>query len=229
MVAVSGSGAASTPRKEPTVDGGRRSQTGASAPLDQLKAAQVQLDEAVMREGIEPSGPLGVWAAAQKVMIAAMVSVIEDHTARVETKAQGVEESMKAAVERVRVTNEAARQETMRLRSEGSLLKEERLKAGDDLAIRMSDKIQAHLKSTVLVRERRWNLFQNLKLVSIFVGVLFAVFLGGQWVALHGDARAILERCQASSAIDPVSKLAYCPMWVVEGLPDPTPPAPARR
>ena len=228
MAAVSGS-AAAAPRKEPTVGGGRRSQPGATTPIDQLKAAQVQLDEAVIREGIEPSGPLGVWAAAQRAMIAAMVSVMEDHTARVETKAQGVEASMKAEVERVRVTNEAARQETMRLRSEVSLLKEERLKAGDDLAIRMSDKIQQHLKSTILVRERRWNLRQNLRLVSIFVGVLFAVFLGGQWVAFHGDARSILERCQASPAIDPVSKLTYCPMWVVEGLPDPTPPAPARR
>ena len=197
--------------------------------MDELRAAQAQLDEAIIREGIDPSGPLGVWAAAQRAMIAAMVSVMEDHTARVETKALGVEASMKAEVERVKVTNEAARVETMRLRSEGALLKEERLKAGDDLAIRMSDKIQDHLKDTVLVREKRWNLFQNLKLVGIFAGVLFAVFLGGQWMAFHADARAILQRCQVSPAIDPVTKVSYCPMWVIEGLPDPTPPAPASR
>ena len=162
-------------------------------------------------------------------MIAAMISVMEDQTARVETKALVVEASMKAEVERVKVTNEASRQETLRLRSEGALLKEERLKAGDDLAVRMSDKIQDHLKDTVLIRERRWNLFQNLKLVGIFAGVLFTVFLGGQWTVFHGDARTILERCQASPAIDPVTKVAYCPMWVIEGLPDPVSSAPARR
>ncbi len=211
--------------------GGRRSQTGAITSMDQLKAAQVQLDDAVVREGIEASGPLGVWAAAQRAMIAAMISVIEDHTARVETKAQGVEASMNAEVERVKVTNEAARMETMRLRSEGSLLKEERLKAGDDLAIRMSNQIQQHLKATVLIREKRWNLFHNLRLVATFAAVLFASYLGGQWMVFHGDRRDILERCQASPALDPVTKVAYCPMWIIEGLPDPTPPpaTPVRR
>lgn len=109
------------------------------------------------------------------------------------------------------------------------MLKEERLKAGDDLAVRMSDKIQDHLKHVMLVREKRWNLRQNLLLIGIFAGVLFSVFLSGQWVAFHGDARTILERCQASPAIDPISKLSYCPMWVVEGLPDPTPPPAATR
>jgi Spy/CpxP family protein refolding chaperone len=228
---VSGPGSVPPGRKEPTVGGGRRSQTGASTPLDQLKAAQVQLDEAIITEGIEPSGPLGVWASAQRAMIAAIVSYMEDHTARVETKAQSVEASMRAEVDRVKVTNDAARVETMRLRSQGDLLKEERLKAGDDLAIRMSDKIQEHLKDTVLVREKRWNLFHNLRLVAMFAGVLFAVFLGGQWTVFHGDRRDILERCQASPAIDPVTKVAYCPMWAIEGLPDPIPPsaAPARR
>ena len=197
--------------------------------MDQLRVAQTQLDEAVLREGIEPTGPLGVWASAQRAMIAAMVSVMDDHATRVETKALVVEASMKAEVERVRVTNEAARVETMRLRSEGEVLKQERLTAGDDLAIRMADKIRDRLKSTVLIREKRWNLFHNLRLVSMFAGVLFGVFLGGQWMVLQGDARGILERCKASPAIDPYSKLAYCPMWLIEGLPDPTPAAPARR
>jgi hypothetical protein len=225
---VSGIPAAAVPlRKEPCLDGGRRSQTGAVPPIEQLRAAQVQMDEAIIREGIEPSGPLGVWAAGQRAMIAAIVSYMEDHTARVETKALVVEASMKAEVDRVKVTNDAARAEAMRLRSEGTLLKEERLKAGDDLAIRMSDKIQDHLKHVMLVREKRWNLRQNLRLVGMFAGVLIAVFLGGQWMAFHGDAQDILGRCKASPALDPVTKIAYCPMWIVEGLPDPTPPAPA--
>jgi len=199
--------------------------------MDQLKAAQVQLDEAVIREGIEPSGPLGVWAAGQRAMIAAVISVIEDHTARVETKAQGVEASMKAEVERVKVTNEAARLAIVDLREEGKLLKEERLKAGDDLAVRMADKIQDHLQDMVLIREKRWNLFHNLRLVATFVAVLFAAYLGGQWMVFHGDRRDILERCQVNPALDPVTKLSYCPMWIIEGLPDPTPAptAPTRR
>ena len=204
--------------------------------VDRLRSCIIAMRTAAKAEQIDPEGPLGVWVQAQEAMLLSMADFAELQTDQIVERVLTVERGMGSAVERVEAeikklvaTREEARQATFKIREEGNLLKEERLKAGDDLAIRMSDKIQQHLKSTILVRERRWNLRQNLRLVSIFAGVLFVVFLGGQWVAFHGDARAILERCQASPAIDPVSKLAYCPMWVVEGLPDPTPPAPARR
>ncbi len=204
--------------------------------VDHLRSCIIAMRTAAKAEQIDPEGPLGVWVQAQEAMLLSMAHFAELQTDRIVETVREVDRAMTAAVtlveaevQRVRATNETARVETMRLRSQGDVLKEERLKAGDDLAIRMSDKIQEHLKDTVLVREKRWNLRQNLRLVAMFAGVLFAVFLGGQWVAFHGDARTILERCKASPALDPVTKVAYCPMWVVEGLPDPTPPPAATR
>ena len=204
--------------------------------VDHLRSCIIGMRTAAKAEQIDPEGPLGVWVQAQEAMLLSMAHFAELQTDRLVETVREVDLAMTAAVtlveaevQRVRVTNETARVETMRLRSQGDVLKEERLKAGDDLAVRMSDKIQDHLKHVMLVRERRWNLRQNLRLVGIFAGVLFAVFLGGQWMALHGDARDILERCKGSPALDPVTKVAYCPMWIVEGLPDPTPPPLAAR
>ena len=204
--------------------------------VDRLRSCIIAMRTAAKAEQIDPEGPLGVWVQAQEAMLLSMADFAELQTDQIVERVGAVERSMKATVERVQAeiaklvaTREEARQETLKIREEGQLLKEERLQAGDDLAIRMSDKIQDHLKHVMLVREKRWNLRQNLRLVGMFAGVLFAVFLGGQWMAFHGDARDILERCQASPALDPVTKVAYCPMWIVEGLPDPTPPAAVRR
>ncbi len=210
--------------------------TSMNGAVDHLRSCIIGMRTAAKAEQIDPEGPLGVWVQAQEAMLLSMAHFAELQTDRLVETVREIDLAMTAAVtlveaevQRVRATNETARVETMRLRSQGDVLKEERLKAGDDMAIRMSDKIQEHLKDTVLVREKRWNLRQNLRLVAMFAGVLFAVFLGGQWMVFQGDARTILERCKASPAIDPYSKLAYCPMWVVEGLPDPTPPPVAAR
>jgi len=202
--------------------------------VDRLRSCIIAMRTAAKAEQIDPEGPLGVWVQAQEAMLLSMADFAELQTDQIVERVGSVERSMKATVERVQAeiaklvaTREEARQETLKIREEGRLLKEERLQAGDDLAIRMSDKIQDHLKQVMLVREKRWNLRQNLRLVGMLGGVLFVVFLGGQWMAFHGDAQDILGRCKASPALDPVTKIAYCPMWIVEGLPDPTPPASA--
>ena len=205
--------------------------TSMDGAVDHLRSCIIGMRTAAKAEQIDPEGPLGVWVQAQEAMLLSMAHFAELQTDRLVETVREVDLAMTAAVtlveaevQRVRATNETARVETMRLRSQGDLLKEERLKAGDDMAIRMSDKIQEHLKDTVLVREKRWNLRQNLRLVSIFAGVLFATYLGGQWTVFHGDRRDILERCQMNPAIDRITKVTYCPTWVIEGLPDPTPP-----
>ena len=217
------------PRQEPLLGEGSRSLTGAPSPTADLQVALLQMDAAVIAEGIEPSGPLGVWCRAQRSMIVAMIASMEDASARVEGKAQAVEAAMRAEVDLVRVTVEAARQQMATWRAENENLKEERLKAGDDMAIRMSEKIRVCLKTTMLVRERRWNLSQNLRLVGLGVAVLFAAFVGGQWEQGYSEAQAIIERCRTNRTMDPSTKVSYCAMSLVDGIADPIPSlAPAR-
>ena len=193
-----------------------------------LRARLAELEAAMFAEGIDPAGPVGVWSRVQKDIIAVLVEVAEEQSSRIVERAEAVEAGMKAAVAlvnaqiaRLKSETEAAWQLMLTVREQATASKEERLKAGDDMAIRLSDKIQDCLKTTMLVRERRWNLKQNVRLVSIGAAVLFAVFLSGQWLQGHNRAAAIIERCRTSLATDPDTKVAYCAMSTIEGVPDP--------
>lgn len=220
----------------PDEPGGRKSPSSRSPSMTALRGRLAELDAAMFTEGIDPAGPLGVWCRAQKNAIAVLAEIAEEQSTRIVERAEAVEEGMRAGIARVdaevvrlKAETEAARQLTLTVRSQTANLKEERLKAGDDMAVRLSDKIQDCLKTTMLVRERRWNLRQNVRLVSLGCGVLFAAFLSGQWMQGHSLGVDIIERCRTHLAVNPDTKVAYCAMTTVEGVPEPArSPAPAR-
>ena len=185
------------------------------------------MDAAVYTEGIDPSGPLGVWCRVQKDIVAALAAVAEEQSSGMVERLASFQQAMQAAIELVetevallKAGTEAARQVMLTVRAETANSKEERLKAGDDMAIRLSDKIQGCLESTMLVREKRWNLRQNVTLAALGAGLLFGAFIGGQWVQGHGMGQAIIERCRTHLAVDPATKVAYCAMNTVEGRPE---------
>ncbi len=200
--------------------------------VDKLWASVARMREAAEAERIEPGSTLGVWVEAQETALTAMAEFAEQQSTRIIERADAAEKGMNAAVERVdaevgrlRAANEAARQLMLSVRAETANLKEERLKAGDDLAVRLSDKIQKCLETTMLVRERRWNLRQNVKLVALGFSILFAAFLGGEWMQGHNLGVDIIERCRKHQAVDPDTKTTWCAMSTIEGISAPAPAA----
>ncbi len=182
------------------------------------------MDAAVYTEGIDPSGPLGVWCRVQKDIVAALAAVAEEQSSGMVERFASFQQAMQAAIELVeaeiallKAGTEAARQVMLSVKAETTNAREERLKAGDDMAIRLSDKIQGCLESTMLVREKRWNLRQNVTLAALGAGLLFGAFIGGQWVQGHSMGQAIIDRCRTHLAVDPSTKVAYCAMNTVEG------------
>ena len=207
--------------------------------VDYLRSCIIAMRAAAKAEQIDPEGPLGVWVRAQEAMLLGMIDFAELQTDRLVESVSMVDRSMTSAVtlveaevKKLTATREEARQQMWVWREENERMKEERLRAGDDMAIRMADTIKDRLKTSMLVRERRWNLRQNLGLVGIFTGVLFATFLGGQWMQGHNEALTIIERCHANRAVDPSTNAAFCPMPSVDGIaetvvaPPPPPPPP---
>lgn len=194
-----------------------------------LRGRLADLEAAMFAEGIDPAGPLGVWCRAQKDVLTVLAVVAEEQSDRILERAAVVEQSMNAAVERVdaevgrvKVRTEEARQLMLTMRADTADSKEARLKVTDDMAVHLSDKIQECLETTMLVRERRWNLRQNLGLVAVGFGLLFSAFLAGEWTQGHNMGQDIIRRCGMHLAVDPGTKIAYCAMSTVEGLPEPT-------
>ncbi len=217
-------------RIEPTVAGGRESPPGTSVALLALRARLPEMDAAMYTEGINPSGPLGVWCRVQKDIVAALAVVAEEQSSGMSERLSTFQQAMQAAIELVeaevallKAGTEAARQVMLSFKAETANSREGRLKAGDDMAIRLSDKIQECLETTLLVRERRWNLRQNVTLIAFGTCVLFGAFMGGEWVQGHSMGQAIIDRCRTHLAVDPGTKVAYCAMNTVEGRPE-TPP-----
>ncbi len=207
--------------------GGHALPPGPTPALLALRDRLAEIDAATYSEGIDPNGPLGVWCRVQKDIIIALAAVAEEQGSGVVKHLTSFQHAMRAAIERVdaeigllKAGTEAARQVMLSVKAETTNAREERLKAGDDMAIRLSDKIQGCLESTMLVRERRWNLRQNVTLAALGAGLLFGAFIGGQWVQGHSIGQAIIERCRTHLAVDPATKVAYCAMNTVEGRPE---------
>ncbi len=214
-------------RAGPAIAGGHVTPPGPSQALVALRACLPEMDAAVYAEGIDPSGPLGVWCRVQKDIVAALAAVAEEQSSGTAERLASFQQAMQAAIELVeaqvvllKAGTEAARQVMLSVKAETANSKEERLKAGDDMAIRLSDKIQGCLEDTLLVREKRWNLRQNVTLVAFGACLLFGAFMCGEWVREHSLGQAIIERCRTHLAVDPGTKVAYCAMNTVEGRPE---------
>ena len=197
---------------------------GPSPALLALRGRLSEIEAATYAEGIDPNGPLGVWCRVQRDIIIALAAVAEEQGLGVVKHLASFQHAMRAATDRVeaevgllRAGTEAARQVVLSVKAETANSKEERVKSGDDLAIRLSDKIQQCLETTLLVREKRWNLRQNVSLLSLGVGVLFGAFMCGELVQVRSMGQAIIDRCRAHLAVDPATKVAYCAMNAVEG------------
>lgn len=214
-------------RIEPALAGGPPLSSGSSSSVLALRARLPEMDAAVYAEGIDPSGPLGVWCRVQRDIVAALAAVADEQSSGMTERLAAFQQASRTATELVvaevsllKAGTEAARQLMLSVKADTARLKEERLKAGDDMAIRLSGKIQECLETTLLVREKRWNLRQNVGLVALGVCVLFGAFMCGEWVHGRNMGQAIIERCRTHLAVDPGTKVAYCAMDMVEGRPE---------
>jgi len=210
--------------------GGHALPLGPSPALLALRDRLSEIEAATYAEDIDPNGPLGVWCRVQKDIITALAAVAEEQGLGVVKHLASFQHAMRAAIERVdaevgllKAGTEAARQVVLSVKAETANSKEERSKSGDDLAVRLSGKIQQCLETTLLVRERRWNLRQNVSLVGLGAGVLFGAFMCGELVQGRSMGQAIIDRCRTHLAVDPGTKVAYCAMNTVEGRPETAP------
>lgn len=100
--------------------------TSMNGAVDHLRSCIIGMRTAAKIEQIDLEGPLGVWVQAQEAMLLSMAHFAELQTDRIVETVREVDLAMTAAVtlveaevQRVRATNETARVETMRLRSQG--------------------------------------------------------------------------------------------------------------
>ena len=149
----------------------------AEAEITNLRACLEQLQEALRIEGIEPNGPLGVWSRALGSALNGMAVLVQADL--VEAKAEAVERAMLAEVARVKTAVEEARVLTSRLKVEIEDNKERRRDENLALAKELGEGIKDTLKTSLLIRERRWNRRQNWSAAALAASVLIGCFVAG--------------------------------------------------
>lgn len=180
-----------------------------------LAASLFQLQEAARVEQIERNSTLGVFLVAQEMALMTLASVVESQQAAIGDRAVVVERAMAAQVDVVKVEVERCRQETQRLQAATGLAVEQRKKDSQELAKELSKLISKGIKEATLIREVRFNRFQNWSAASFLAFCLFASFVGGQvWTNSKLEAR-ILERCERAQVLS--GGTAWCDMTVARG------------
>lgn len=189
--------------------------------IEQLRAAVAGLRQAAIEERIEPDGALGIWLAAQVTTLEALAGLVQEQTARVEEKAAVVERAMAAQVERVKAAVEEARALTSRLRVEIEDSKERRKDGNLALAKELGEGIKDTLKTSLLIRERRWNRRQNWSAAALAASVLIGCFVAGvgwsDYSRPGGAVQDVMDRCVARKVLDEVTRQYFCPVKVVLG------------
>lgn len=135
---------------------------------EHLAASLFQLQEAARAEQIESNSTLGVFLVAQEMALMTLASVVEtqqivigDRASEMQGAMVAQERVMASQVAVVKVEIERCRQETQRLQAVTGLAVEERKKDSQELAKELSKLISKGIKEATLIREVRFNRFQN--------------------------------------------------------------------
>ena len=131
--------------------------TPASVASEDLRAAAEDMEQAALREGIAPDGPLGVWVSTMRRGLIAFANVIEHQSERVEGTIGGARKLVEAEIVRLRLSNEGAIQAmneaTVTFNRSKIDAEKMSLKTIDDL----TPKLLQEIREGVVIRERRHN------------------------------------------------------------------------
>lgn len=189
---------------------------------EHLAASLFQLQEAARAEQIESNSTLGVFLVAQEMALMTLASVVEtqqivigDRASEMQGAMVAQERVMASQVAVVKVEIERCRQETQRLQAVTGLAVEERKKDSQELAKELSKLISKGIKEATLIREVRFNRFQNWSAAGFLAFCVFAGFVGGQvWTNSKLESR-ILERCERTQVLS--GGTSWCDMTVARG------------
>lgn len=171
--------------------------TPAAVAAEDLRASAEDMEQAAWREGIDPTGPLGVWVTALRWSLTTLAGISEKQSQGVAAAIKGTRQLVDAEIAQLRIANEAAVRAMNEANAALSRAKVDTekltLKTLGDLA----PKILEHIRDAVVIRERRYNRKVEWRRgILVGMAVLGLVVGGYSWRTWQDhDANAALERC----------------------------------
>lgn len=196
--------------------------TSASA---RLRAEALALRESAERDQIEPGGTLGHWLRGQETALLGLAEMADhlDRTAaylgeRVHSAIQNTRELSVSEVRKLQLATALAETTIGSLKATESVLKLRTDQAVANLIASLKPDLIKELSRTTVIRERQWNMRQNvagvMSIAFVIVG-LFAIgyFMGGGDLRSREQgyrAQAAVARCLSSAQPMPLTAESTC-------------------
>jgi len=172
--------------------------TPASVAAEDLRASAEDMEQAAWREGIDPSGPLGVWVTALRHALVNLADISEKHSQGVTETIRNTQKLVDGEIKQLREANKQAVHAMNEAKAALSRAKVEAetvtLKTIQDLG----PQILKGIREAVVIRERQYNRKVEWRRASLVAVAVLGLFLGGySWRAWQNSSNAsdALARC----------------------------------
>lgn len=171
--------------------------TPAAVAAEDLRASAEDMEQAAWREGIDPSGPLGIWVTALRHALVHLADTSEKQSQGVAATITGAQRVIDSEVAKLRLANEVA----TRAMNEATAARSRAEVEAEKLTLKtisgLAPKILEEIRDAVVIRERRYNRKIEWRRASLAAIAVLGLFLGGySWKAWQdGDASEALVRC----------------------------------
>ena len=185
-----------TGRGEPENDGSKLNPIRVAA--EELRAAAEDMEEAAWREGIRPSGPLGVWVQAARCTLVKLADIIEHQSDAVTDTVANAKVLAEAEVAKLREARLAA--EIALKQAETSLRTLEIKKATltSEMVQVIAPGLRDELKQAVVIKERRHNRNVEWGRALATGALVLGLVAGGYALGVWDDSgvNAAVSRCE---------------------------------
>lgn len=165
---------------------------------EELRASAEDMEQAAWREGIDPSGPLGVWVTALRRSLVNLADISEKQSQGVAAAIAATRQLVDAEIKQLR---EANKQAVHAMNEANAALSRAKIDA-EKLTLKtiqdLGPQILKEIRDAVVIRERRYNRKVEWRRASVVAVTVLSLFLGGySWRAWQdgGNASDALVRC----------------------------------
>ena len=197
---------------------------GQSFRTNNLAIVGVEMEEAAWREGIDPTGPLGIFVKAMQRALTVMAEASDRQASGVVRAIENARAMTEAEVAKAQLTNQLAATALDKAKTAHAGFEVQRERLITKLVDTIVPQMVAAVGEAVVIRERQHNQKvqwrRAFSIAALGGGLLLGGFVWGSWTPSVSTVEGVIaaeriKRCQAAPIKDTRTSETYCPMSVL--------------
>ena len=189
-----------------------------------LAVLGVEMEEAAWREGIDPTGPLGIFVKAMQRALTVMAEASDRQASGVVRAIENARAMTEAEVAKAQLTNQLAATALDKAKTAHAGFEVQRERLITKLVDTIVPQMVAAVGEAVVIRERQHNQKvqwrRAFSIAALGGGLLLGGFVWGSWTPSVSTVEGVIaaeriKRCQAAPIKDTRTSETYCAMSVL--------------